>query len=118
MSQAPNGRVHTIFHDTRDLTPFREGGYVRTPVRGLADGVNDVLSGGVLSGRDHARLSVVGGNVPRLRMLSSKTAKAMHEAVFTSTEPDRLLAFGRTYPAGPAYATSWRVCSPTSMEDS
>ncbi|GGJ37474.1 hypothetical protein GCM10010052_38130 [Paenarthrobacter histidinolovorans] len=65
-------------------------------MRGLADGVNDVLSG-VLSGRDHARLSLVGG-VPRLKMLSSKPAKAMHEAVFSSTEPDRLLAFARTNP--------------------
>lgn len=95
MSQVPNGRVHTIFHDVRDLTPFREG-YVRTPVRGLADGVNGVLSG-VLSGRDHARLSLV-GSVPRLKMLSSKPAKAMHEAVFSSTDPDRLLAFARTNP--------------------
>jgi tetratricopeptide (TPR) repeat protein len=95
MSQVPNGRVHTIFHDVRDLTPFREG-YVRTPVRGLADGVNGVLSG-VLSGRDHARLSLV-GSVPRLKMLSSKPAKAMHEAVFSSTDPDRLLAFARMNP--------------------
>ncbi|QOT23359.1 hypothetical protein [Paenarthrobacter sp. YJN-D] len=94
MSQVPNGRVHTIFHDVRDLTPFREG-YVRTPVRGLADGVNGVLSG--VSGRDHARLSLV-GSVPRLKMLSSKPAKAMHEAVFSSTDPDRLLAFARTNP--------------------
>ncbi|GAT89723.1 hypothetical protein CVCC1112_4382 [Paenarthrobacter nicotinovorans] len=87
--------MHTIFHDVRDLTPFREG-YVRTPVRGLADGVNGVLSG-VLSGRDHARLSLV-GSVPRLKMLSSKPAKAMHEAVFSSTDPDRLLAFARMNP--------------------
>ncbi len=95
MSQVPNGRVHTIFHDVRDLTPFREG-YVRTPVRGLADGVNGVLSG-VLSGRDHARLSLV-GSVPRLKILSSKPAKAMHEAVFSSADPDRLLAFARMNP--------------------
>ncbi|MFE4195744.1 hypothetical protein ACFRJ9_07760 [Paenarthrobacter sp. NPDC056912] len=95
MSQGPNGRLHTIFHDTRDITPFRDG-YVLTPVRGLAGGLSEVLSS-VLSGRDHARLSVV-GNVPRLRMLSSKPTKAMHEAIFSSTEPDRLLAFGRMYP--------------------
>jgi len=95
MSQVPNGRAHTIFHDVRDLTPFRDG-YVRTPVRGLADGVNEVLSG-VLTGRDQARLSLV-GSVPRLKMLSSKQVKAMHDAVFSSTEPDRLLAFARTNP--------------------
>jgi hypothetical protein len=95
MSQAPHGRVHTIFHDTRDFTPFRDG-HVRTPVRGLTDGVGGVLSG-VLTGRDQARISVV-GSVPRLRMLSSKPAKAMHDAVFTSTEPERLLALGRMYP--------------------
>lgn len=95
MSQAPNGDFQSIFHDTRDLTPFREG-YVRTPVRGLADGVGEVLSG-VLSGRDPARLSVV-GDVPRLKRLSTKPAKAMHEAVFTATEPDRLISLGRLYP--------------------
>ncbi|MET4621001.1 tetratricopeptide (TPR) repeat protein [Arthrobacter sp. 2762] len=95
MSQAPNGDFQSIFHDTRDLTPFREG-YVRTPVRGLADGVGEVLSG-VLTGRDPARLSVL-GDVPRLKRLSTKQAKAMHEAVFTSTEPDRLISLGRLYP--------------------
>jgi tetratricopeptide (TPR) repeat protein len=95
MSQAPNGDFQSIFHDTRDLTPFREG-YVRTPVRGLADGVGEVLSG-VLTGRDPARLSVL-GDVPRLKRLSTKQAKAMHEAVFTSTEPDRLISLGRVYP--------------------
>ncbi|BCW12460.1 hypothetical protein NtRootA4_35220 [Arthrobacter sp. NtRootA4] len=65
-------------------------------MRGLADGVNGVLSG-VLSGRDHARLSLV-GSVPRLKILSSKPAKAMHEAVFSSADPDRLLAFARMNP--------------------
>lgn len=95
MSQAPNGDFQSVFHDTRDLTPFREG-YVRTTVRGLADGVGEVLSG-VLSGRDPARLSVL-GDVPRLKRLSTKQAKAMHEAVFTSTEPERLISLGRLYP--------------------
>lgn len=95
MSHVPHGRAHTVFHDTRDFTPFRDG-YVRTPVRGLTDGVGGVLSG-VLGGRDQARLSVTGG-VPRLRMLSSRQAKAMHEAVFTSTAPDPLLSLARAYP--------------------
>lgn len=95
MSQAPHGRVHTIFYDARDITPFREG-YVRTQVRGLAGGLGEVLSG-VLNGRDHSKLSVV-GHVPRLKMLSAKPARAMYEAVYTSTEPDRILAFGRMYP--------------------
>ncbi|MFJ5958671.1 hypothetical protein ACIQC5_22265 [Paenarthrobacter sp. NPDC092416] len=95
MSEGPNGEFQSIFHDTRDLTPFRDG-YVRTPVRGLADGVGEVLSG-VLTGRDPARLTVV-GDVPRLKRLSSKQAKAMHAAVFASTEPDRLIAVGRLYP--------------------
>lgn len=31
-------------------------------------------------------------------MLSSKAAKAMHDAVFSSTDPDRLLAFARSNP--------------------
>ncbi|WP_284978830.1 hypothetical protein [Arthrobacter sp. fls2-241-R2A-200] len=95
MSQVPNGRTHSVFHDTRDLTPFREG-YVRTPVRGLADGVGGMLSG-VLSGRDGARLSVL-GTVPRPRMMASRPAKAMHDAVFSATEPERLIALGRMYP--------------------
>lgn len=95
MSQAPHGRVHTIFYDARDITPFRDG-YVRTQARGLAGGVSEILSS-VLNGRDHSKLSVV-GPVPRLKMLAPKPARAMYEAVYTSTEPDRILAFGRMYP--------------------
>lgn len=95
MSHGSNGEFRSFYYDTRDLTPFLEG-YVRTPVRGLTDGLGDAFSG-VLNGRNSAKLSVA-GPVPRLKMLSGRPAKAMHDAVFTSTEPESLLALARAYP--------------------
>ncbi|MFJ4210927.1 hypothetical protein ACIPY2_20930 [Paenarthrobacter sp. NPDC089675] len=95
MTHGPSGGFASIFHDPRDLTPFREG-RIRTPVKGLTDGLGDALSG-VLSGRNSARLSVT-GDVPRLRFLSSRQARAMHDAVFTSSDPDRLLALAHELP--------------------
>jgi tetratricopeptide (TPR) repeat protein len=84
-----------IYRDTRDLTPFGHT-HLRTPVRELADGVGGLIHG-VLGGRDAALLSV-DGDVPRLKRLPSKAAKAVHGAIFTSTEPERLITLGRAYP--------------------
>ncbi|MFI2566456.1 hypothetical protein [Paenarthrobacter sp. NPDC018779] len=95
MTHGPSGGFASIFHDSRDLTPFREG-RIRTPVKGLTDGLGGAVSG-VLGGRGAARLSVA-GDVPRLKFLSSRQAKVLHDAVFTSTEPERLLALAREFP--------------------
>lgn len=84
-----------IYRDTRDLTPFG-GGQVRTPVKEIADGVGGLLHG-VLGGRDSARISV-DGSVPRLRILPGKAAKAVYDAIFASTDPNRLIAAAREYP--------------------
>lgn len=89
------GAAVPVYHDARELTPFRDG-HVRTPVRGLADGVGGVLSG-VLGGRDPGRIGVE-GEVPRLKRLAGQPARAMHSAVFTSTAPDRLIMLARAYP--------------------
>jgi tetratricopeptide (TPR) repeat protein len=84
-----------IYRDTRDLTPFGHA-HLRTPVRELADGVGGLIHG-VLGGRDAALISV-DGDVPKLKRLPSKAAKAVHGAIFTSTEPERLITLGRAYP--------------------
>jgi tetratricopeptide (TPR) repeat protein len=84
-----------IYRDTRDLTPFGHA-HLRTPVRELADGVGGLIHG-VLGGRDAALISV-DGDVPRLKRLPSKAAKAVHGAIFNSTEPERLITLGRAYP--------------------
>jgi tetratricopeptide (TPR) repeat protein len=84
-----------IYRDTRDLTPFG-GGQVRTPVKEIAEGVGGLIHG-VLGGRDSARISV-DGSVPRLRLLPGKAAKAVYDAIFASTDPNRLIAAAREYP--------------------
>jgi tetratricopeptide (TPR) repeat protein len=84
-----------IYRDTRDLTPFGHA-HLRTPVRELADGVGGLIHG-VLGGRDAALISV-DGDVPKLKRLPSKAAKAVHGAIFNSTEPERLITLGRAYP--------------------
>jgi tetratricopeptide (TPR) repeat protein len=84
-----------IYRDTRDLTPFGHT-HLKTPVRELADGVGGLIHG-VLGGRDAALISV-DGDVPRLKRLPSKAAKAVHSAIFTSAEPERLITLGRAYP--------------------
>ncbi|MGM7776771.1 hypothetical protein ACSVHC_12265 [Arthrobacter sp. KNU-44] len=84
-----------IFGDTRDITPFRNG-HVRTSVGGLAEGLSDAIWG-VLKGKAAGRIDVV-GDAPRLKRLSGKTAKSVYDAVFTSTEPDRLITLARAYP--------------------
>lgn len=84
-----------IYRDTRDLTPFGNP-QVRTPVRDLADGVGGMLQT-ALGGRSGALLSV-DGPAPRLRRMPGKAAKAVHEATFHNTDPNRLIALGRTYP--------------------
>jgi len=83
------------YQDTRDLTPFRRA-RVRTQVRGVADGVGGAVSG-VLRRRSADRLSVA-GDVPPLKRFAGRTAKAMHAAVFTGTEPERLLLLARSNP--------------------
>lgn len=83
------------YRDGRDLTPFR-GAQVRTPVRGLAEGVGSAISG-ALGGRDPRRISVV-GEVPRLKRLSGKTAKAIHDAIFISVGPETLITLARAHP--------------------
>ncbi|MBT2554110.1 lipopolysaccharide assembly protein LapB [Arthrobacter sp. ISL-5] len=84
-----------IYRDTRDLTPFG-GGQVRTPVKEIAEGVGGLIHG-VLGGRGSARISV-DGSVPRLRLLPGKAAKAVYDAIFASTDPNRLIAAAREYP--------------------
>jgi hypothetical protein len=84
-----------IYRDARDLTPFGNV-QLRTPVRELAGSVGGLIHG-VLGGRD-AALIAVDGEVPRLKRLPGKPAKAVHGAIFTSKEPERLIALGRTYP--------------------
>ncbi|WP_231497366.1 hypothetical protein [Arthrobacter sp. MA-N2] len=89
------GTRRAIFSDTRDITPFREG-HVRTSVSGLAEGLGGVIAG-VLKGRAAGRIDVA-GDVPRLKRLAGKTAKSVYDAIFTSTEPDRLITLARSYP--------------------
>ncbi|MEW1822803.1 hypothetical protein AB0323_18730 [Arthrobacter sp. NPDC080031] len=84
-----------IFADTRDITPFRNG-HVRTSVGGLAEGLSGAIWG-VLRGKTAGRIDVA-GDAPRLKRLAGKTAKSVYDAVFTSTEPDRLISLARTYP--------------------
>ncbi|WP_423182687.1 hypothetical protein [Arthrobacter sp. NyZ413] len=96
MSESPvPGANGPIFNETRDITPFRKG-HVRTSVSGLADGLAGAISA-VLKGKTAGRIDVA-GDVPKLRRLSGKTAKTMYQAVFTSAEPDRLIAFARANP--------------------
>ncbi len=38
------------------------------------------------------------GSVPRLKLLPGKAAKAVYDAIFNSTDPNRLIAAGREYP--------------------
>ncbi|WP_211877466.1 hypothetical protein [Pseudarthrobacter albicanus] len=90
---APQHQV--LYRDTRDLTPFR-GAAVRTPVRGLADGVGGLVSG-VLAGRIRGAVAVE-GPVPKLGRMPGKAAKAVHGAVFGSADPDRLIALARAFP--------------------
>ena len=84
-----------IFGDPRDITPFRNG-HVRTSVGGLAEGLSGAIWG-ILKGKAAGRIDVA-GDAPRLKRLAGKTAKSVYDAVFTSTEPDRLITLARTYP--------------------
>lgn len=84
-----------IFVDTRDITPFRTG-HVRSSVGGLAEGLGGAILG-VLKGKAAGRIDVA-GDVPRLKRLAGKTARSVYDAVFTSTEPDRLITLARAYP--------------------
>lgn len=84
-----------IYRDSRDLTPFG-GGQVRTPAKEIAEGVGGLIHG-VLGGRDSARISV-DGSVPRLKPLPGRTAKAVYDAIFANTDPNRLIAAAREYP--------------------
>src|SRR6478735_1358290 len=96
--QSPDGQPRP-YTDTRDLTPFRKV-VVRTPVRGLAGNVGGVVAG-LMAGRAPGTLAAEGG-VPRLGKVAGrtagKTAKAVHAAIFSSTDPDRLITLARTYP--------------------
>ncbi|MDI3194586.1 hypothetical protein QK290_08505 [Pseudarthrobacter sp. AL07] len=84
-----------IYRDARDLTPFGSA-RMQTPVRELAGSVGGLIHG-VLGGRD-AALIAVDGEVPRLKLMPGKAAKAVHDAIFSSKEPERLIAVGRAYP--------------------
>jgi len=98
-----------LYRDHRDLTPFRTP-VIRTPVRGLADGVT-----GVLAGRIRGTLPVEGG-APRLGKVGgrspSKAAKAVHAAIFGNSDPDRLIALAHSQPgwAGLCYLTAGLLC--------
>ncbi len=89
------GDAEPIFQDTRDLAPF---GAVQlwTPVRGLTDSVSGLLS--EVMGGNSGSVLAVDGDIPRVHRRESRTAKAFHQAVYTSRQPDRLLALARTYP--------------------
>lgn len=101
MSSGPGGSapLSALYRDHRDLTPFRTP-VIRTPVRGLADGVGGAVTG-VLAGRIRGALHVEGG-APRLGRVGgrapAKAAKAVHAAIFGSSDPDRLIALAHTYP--------------------
>ncbi|MET4137147.1 hypothetical protein [Pseudarthrobacter sp. PvP090] len=88
-----------LYRDLRDLAPFRTP-IIRTPVRGLAEGVGGAVSG-VLAGRTRGALPVEGG-APRLGKVGGrapgKAAKAVHAAIFGNSEPNQLIALARTYP--------------------
>ena len=84
-----------IYRDNRDLTPFGSA-QVRTSVRDIADGVGGILHS-ALGGRGSALLSV-DGPLPRLKRLPGKTARAVYDAIFHNTDPNRLIATGRDYP--------------------
>ena len=101
MSSGPGGSapLSALYRDHRDLTPFRTP-VIRTPVRGLTDGVGGAVTG-VLAGRIRGALPVEGG-APRLGKVGgrapAKAAKAVHAAIFGSSDPDRLIALAHTYP--------------------
>ncbi|WP_461173016.1 hypothetical protein M1D93_19035 [Arthrobacter sp. Z1-9] len=99
------GDTAPIYWDTRDLTPFGQP-QLRTPVHDLAGGVGGLLTG-VLGGRNPALLSV-DGEIPRLKRMLPKPAKAVHDAVFTSRQPEQLIMLARAYPgwAGLCYLMS------------
>lgn len=84
-----------IYRDTRDFTPFGHARF-RTPVVELAGTLNGLVQG-VLGGRDPA-LIAHDGIVPRLRLRPGRAAKAVHEAIFTSREPERIVVAARSYP--------------------
>ena len=84
-----------IYRDNRDLTPFGNA-QVRTPVRDIADGVGGILHS-ALGGRNGALLSV-DGPVPRIKRLPGRAARAIYDAIFHNTDPNRLIAAGRAYP--------------------
>ncbi|MDN4643177.1 hypothetical protein [Arthrobacter sp. PsM3] len=88
-----------LYRDLRDLTPFRTA-VIRTPVRGLAEGVGGAVSG-ILAGRTRGILPVEGG-APRLgkvgRKAPGKAAKEVHAAIFGSSDPNRLIALAHSYP--------------------
>ncbi len=77
------------------MTPFGNVQF-QTPVRELAGSVGGLIHG-VLGGRG-AALIAVDGDVPRLKLMPGKAVRAVHDAIFTSREPEPLIAVGRTYP--------------------
>ncbi|TLM73853.1 hypothetical protein [Pseudarthrobacter sp. NamB4] len=99
------GDTAPIYWDSRDLTPFGQP-QLRTPVHDVAGGVGGLLTG-VLGGRHPALLSI-DGEIPRLKRMLPRPAKVVHEAVFTSREPERLITLARAYPgwAGLCYLMS------------
>lgn len=94
MSAGPSESA-SLYRDTRDLTPFRSP-LIRTPVRELAGGVTGFVSG-VVGRRDRGTLTIE-GSVPRLQRMPGKEARSVHDAIFTSTEPDRLILLARAHP--------------------
>lgn len=89
------GDTAPIYWDSRDLTPFGQA-QLRTPVHDLAGGVGGLLTE-VFGGR-HAALLSVDGEVPRLKRMPAKPARAVHEAIFNGREPERLIMLAREYP--------------------
>ncbi|WP_232083577.1 hypothetical protein, partial [Arthrobacter sp. SO5] len=79
-----------------------------------AAGVGGLVSGAV-AGRSRGTLAVVGG-VPRLGKVPGRgpgrAHKAVHAAIFGSTDPDRLITLARAYPgwAGLCYLMAGLLC--------
>lgn len=94
MSAGPSESA-PLYRDTRDLTPFRNP-LIRTPVRELAGGVAGFVSG-VVGRRDRGTLAIE-GTVPRLQRMPGKAARSIHDAIFTSNQPDRLILLAREHP--------------------
>ena len=92
------------YTDTRDLTPFRKA-VVRTPVRGLAGSVGGAGHRRPGAGRGTRDAGRRGRGAPAGQVggpAAGKTAKAVHAAIFGSTDPTGSSPWPAPTPAGRA----------------